>query len=236
MRAALQVVLAWAMAHEWIPKNVCNGVKLPMAGKREARPLPTGKQAISLVAALPEPYASFAIFLAISGVRAGEACGIKWTDFEGDILHIQRRIFERKQGTPKTKSSDRYIPIPAALLARLQTLGSGEWIFRTRAGTPLGPRNAMNRHVRPAARRLGIKLGGWHAFRHAFSTQLLKRYPTKVISEILGHSDIETTLAIYQHPEIDDRREPLNEMARQLLPDVTKPTVPGESETTKYLN
>jgi len=27
--------------------------------------------------------------------------------------------------------------------------------------------------------------------------------PVKVVSEILGHGDIETTLAIYQHPVFD---------------------------------
>jgi hypothetical protein len=63
------------------------------------------------------------------------AVGIKWADFNGDVLHIQRRIYERKEGTPKTRSSDRFIPIPAALLERLHTLGKGEWIFRTKVGS-----------------------------------------------------------------------------------------------------
>src|SRR5262249_37617362 len=137
------------------------------------------------------------------------------------MLHIQRRIYERREGTPKTVSSDRYIPIPAVLLERLRTLGGGEWIFRTLAGTPLDRRNTMNRQVRPAASALGFKLGGWHNLRHAFSTQLLKKYPVKVVSEILGHSDIRTTLAIYHSPTVDDRRAPLNEMAVQMLPEVT---------------
>jgi len=145
-----------------------------------------------------------------------------WSDFDGDVLHIQQRIYERREGTPKTESSDRYIPIPAALLGRLRTLGDGEWIFRTAVGTPLDPKNAMNRHLRPAATVLGIKLGGWHSFRHTFSTRLLKKHPAKVVSEILGHGDIETTLSIYQHPDTEDRRELLNEMAVQMLPDVTK--------------
>jgi len=146
----------------------------------------------------------------------------KWSDFDGDVLHIQRRIYERREGTPKTVSSDRHIPIPAVLLERLHTLGEGEWIFRTAVGTPLDPKNAMNRTLRPAAVKLGIRLGGWHSFRHSVSTQLLRKYPAKVVSEILGHGDIETTLSIYQHPNTADRRAPLNEMAIQLLPDVTK--------------
>jgi integrase len=222
MRAALRGVLTWAVEHEWIPKNVCSGVKLPKAGKRAARPNLKSEQFALLVAHVPEPIATLILFVAITGVRIGEAVGIKWSDFEGDVLHIQRRIYERKEGEPKTKSSDRYIPIPAALLARLGTLGEGEWIFRTSVGTPLDPKNAMNRFVRPVATALGMKLGGWHTFRHAFCTQLLKKYPVKVVSEIVGHGDIETTLAIYQHPRVDDRREPLNEMAVQMLSSVIK--------------
>ena len=222
MRAALRGVLTWAVDHKWIPKNVCSGVKLPRAGKQSQRPHITAEQVASLVARVPEPAATLILFIAITGVRIGEAVGIKWSDFDGDVLHIQRRIYERREGTPKTKSSDRFIPIPASLLERLRTLGKGEWIFRTSASTPLDPKNAMNRYVRPAASALGFKLGGWHSFRHAFSTELLKKYPVKVVSEILGHGDIETTLAIYQHPSVDDRRAPLNEMAIQMLPDVTK--------------
>jgi integrase len=222
MRAALRGVLRWAIEHEWIPKNVCSGVKLPKAGKRAARPNLTPEQVVSLVERVPEPIATLILFVAITGVRIGEAVGIKWGDFEGDVLHIQRRIYERRDGEVKTKSSDRFIPIPAALLERLRTLGEGEWIFRTSVGTALDPKNAMNRYVRPAAEALGFNLGGWHSFRHSFSTKSLKKYPVKVVSEILGHGDIETTLAIYQHPGVEDRREPLNEMAVQLLPDVTK--------------
>ena len=76
-------------------------------------------------------------------------------------------------------------------------------------------------YLRLAAKKLGILLG-WHSFRHSCSTQLLKKYPVKVVSEILGHGDIETTLSIYQHPVVEDRRAPLEEMAIQMLPDVTK--------------
>jgi len=34
MRASLSGTLTWAVAHEWVPKNVCHGVK--QAGKRNA--------------------------------------------------------------------------------------------------------------------------------------------------------------------------------------------------------
>jgi site-specific recombinase XerD len=44
----------------------------------------------------------------------------------------------------------------------------------------------------------------------------------KVVSEILGHSDVEVTLNVYDHPETENFREPLAAVADQLLRDVTK--------------
>ena len=104
----------------------------------------------------------------------------------------------------------------------MKKLGDGNWIFRSCTGTPLDPKNAAHRHIRPVTKRLGIKLGGWHDFRHTLTTQLLKRYPTKVVSELLGHSNVQTTLAVYHHVDLNDFRAPLDEIASKLLPDVTK--------------
>jgi integrase len=59
-------------------------------------------------------------------------------------------------------------------------------------------------------------------FRHTLATRSLKKWPTKVVSEILGHSDVHTTLRVYQHVETEDFRAPLNELADELLRDVTK--------------
>jgi len=222
MRASLSRVLSWAVACEWIEKNPCAGVRLPLAGSKVNRTVLTTQQVAALASRLEEPYSTLVIFLAATGTRIGEAVGIKWSDFDGNILRIQRRIYERKEGTTKTKGSNRSIPIPTALLERMKLLGEGEWVFRSQAGTPVDPKNAANRHLRPAANGLGIKLGGWHDFRHTLSTQMLKRYPTKVVSELLGHSSVQTTLSVYQHVETEDFRAPLNEMTTELLCDVTK--------------
>jgi len=222
MRASISRVLSWAVACDWIEKNPCAGVRLPLAGSKVKRTILTPYQVAALAARLEEPYSTLVIFLAATGTRIGEAVGIKWSDFDGNTLHIQRRIYERKEGTTKTKGSNRSIPIPTALLERMKLLGEGEWVFRSQAGTPVDPKNAANRYLRPAAEALGIKLGGWHDFRHTLSTQMLKRYPTKVVSELLGHSSVQTTLSVYQHVETEDFRAPMNEMTTELLLDVTK--------------
>jgi len=120
----------------------------------------------------------------------------------------------------KTEGSARAIPVPEVLLQRMRALGDGEWIFRSKAGTPVDSQNARCRHLRPAVKALGIPRLSWRDLRHTLGTHL-KRYPIKVVSGIFGHSDIETTLKIYQHVETEDFRGPLDEMASQLLPEVT---------------
>jgi integrase len=67
---------------------------------------------------------------------------------------------------------------------------------------------------------LGFRIGGWHDFRHTLTTWALKKFPTKVVSELLGHASVKTTLDIYGHLLQEDFEVPLAEMAAKLLPDV----------------
>ena len=229
MRVSLGRVLSWAVACGWLGKNPCSGIRLPHAGKKIVRTILSPEQAIAIASELREPYSTLVLFMAITGLRVSEAIAIKRTDFEGDVLSIRRRLYEGKADTPKTEKSRRCLPIPAVLLSRMRMLGDGDWIFRSRTGTPVNPGNALKRYIRPVARKLGIEIGGWHDFRHTLSTRLLKKWPTKVVSEMLGHSNVQTTMEIYQHVQSEDFRAPLSEMASELLPSVTKSLLSPES-------
>ena len=149
-------------------------MKLPKrtGGRRVTRTVLTAEQVKAIVEKLKEPYATLVLFLAASGLRIGEALAIKWTDFKHNVLHVTRRIYEGEVDTVKSKGSARKLPIDPILMARMEKLGKGELVFRSRTGTPLNPGNALKRHVRPAAEKLGIWLGGWHDFRHTLSTKL----------------------------------------------------------------
>jgi integrase len=222
MRVSFGRVLSWAVSCGWLEKNPCAGVRLPHAGTKVKRTVLKPSQTIAIANKLSEPYSTLVLFLAITGLRIGEAIAIKWTDFDGDVLNVSRRIYEGKQDTTKTEESKRSLPIPQLLLARMRLLGDGDWVFRSRSETPVNPGNMLKRHIRPVVKELGIEIGGWHDFRHTLATRSLKRWPTKVVSEILGHSDVVTTMKIYQHVEPEEFRAPLNELASELLCDVTK--------------
>lgn len=223
MRISLGVILAYAVRNGWLKEDPSKGVKLPRAencaGRRVQRNVLTPLQTTSIAERLSEPYATLVLFLAVTGLRIGEAIAIKWSDFEGDVLHVQRRMYDGKVDTTKSRGSKRRIPIPPALLERLKALGSaGEWIFHARGGVPLNPGNALKRYIRPVAKELNIDLGGWHDFRHTVATSMLRAgHGVKVVAELLGHSDVSITLRTYDHVESDAFRAPLNEAASQLL-------------------
>lgn len=226
MRASLSVVLSWAVDCDWISKNPCSGVKLPLAGTRVVRTVLKPEEIVAIANRLEEPYRTLVILLASSGLRIGEAVAIRWSDVKEGVLHVRRRIYEGQVDDPKT--GVRAIPLAPDLLRCLLGLWKGEadgWVFQSKAGTPINPGNALKRQLRPVVRQLGLSIGGWHDFRHTLATQLMERVSTKTAAGILGHSDTRTTLG-YQHPSIENFRAPLTEISDELLCDVTKCTKP----------
>jgi len=107
-------------------------------------------------------------------------------------------MYDGKVDTTKSRDSKRRIPIPSALLERLKGLGNtGEWIPCVRWST-FEPSNALKRYIRPIAKELKIDLRGWHDFRRTVATSMLRAsHGVKVVSELLGHSDISITLPTY---------------------------------------
>lgn len=82
---------------------------------------------------------------------------------------------------------------------------------------------ALKRYVRPAAKDLGISIGGWHDFRHSLTTAMRRNgvHP-KVISGILGHANVSLAMDVYDHANVEDFRQPLSFVARGLLRNVMK--------------
>jgi integrase len=179
----------------------------------------TAEQVNAIAEKLKEPYATLVLFLAAIGLRIGEALATKWTDFINNVLYVTRRIYDGDVDAVKSKRSERKLPIDPLLMERMEKLGKGEWVFRSRAGTPLNPGNALKRHVRPAAEKLRISLGGWHDFRHTLSTKLLRSgvHP-KVVSDILGHKKVNLAMDVYDRTDVEDFVKPLALVFNELLP------------------
>jgi len=225
MRVVLSLTLGWAKRNGWIEQNPCAGVRLPQqtGGRTVRRVALTPEQVNAIAGKLEEPYATLVLFLAASGLRIGEAIAVKWSDFSDNVLHVARRIYDGDVGTVKSAHSERKLPIAHDLLTRMRQLRNDEWVFQSRQGSPINPGNALKRYVRPAAKELGIAIGGWHDFRHSLTTAMRRNgvHP-KVISGILGHAKVALAMDVYDHANVEDFRQPLSFIAGELLRNVTK--------------
>jgi integrase len=220
IRSSLSRVFSWAADCNWLDKNPVHGVKLPNGtGRKITRTVLTPVQVKAIASQLPEPYATLIIFLALTGLRIGEAVAIQWADFDGKVLNVSRRIYEGKADTLKTEKSKRPIPIPASLMKRVNKLNrSSEWVFTSENGTPVNPGNALRRYVQPIARKLGTKLSGFHDFRHTLATDLINSgVSAKAVSQILGHANVGITLNTYTHLTTENFSGPLNKRAAQFV-------------------
>ena len=105
-------------------------------------------------------------------------------------------MWRGKAQKPKTKHSIRDIPIPAEIVDALRAHIGGKsegFIFTTKNGTPWNADLVLNRHLRGT---LKVVVGHLHMFRHTVT----RRRPyarMSVVSKLLGHGSISTTLNIY---------------------------------------
>ena len=222
LRTTLSILMDWAVANSWLEKNPVKGVKLPRAcgGRTVSRQALSPELVMKLSRGLEEPFSTLVIFLAATGLRIGEACGLRWADISNDVLHVRRRVYGGKVDELKTEKSKRRLPLSPELVARLKTLWKDDsWVFQSRNGSFLNPGNWLKREIRPVAKKLGITLSGWHDFRHTLSTHLRQdgTHP-KLVSAILGHSRVQLALDTYDHASTEELALPLARISGNLNP------------------
>ena len=201
LRVAIQTVLKWARSHGWVHNVVTEGLRLPKrcGGKLQPHHPLSPTDLLRLERRLEEPFATLVHFLGRTGLRIGEACALRWSDLQGNILHVSRNL--------KTKSSDRKLVLPVDLVERLRRLGTtGDTIFTNKhKPTPLIAGNVRNRYLRPAYRALGIEYGGFHDCRHGAATTLVNSgVDVKTVAQVLGHGNVRTTLDTYRHVRLEN--------------------------------
>ena len=99
------------------------------------------------------------------------------------------------------------------LLLELRLKSAGcEYVFLNSQGTPYTRHDSLNRVFKHALEKAGIRDLRFHDLRHTAGTRLGEMNITvQVISKILGHSDIRTTMR-YVHPE-DSLRDAVEKLA-----------------------
>ena len=179
-------------------------------------------------------FMSLGIYISLStGLRIGEICALKWSDInvtDGTIT-VQRtieRIYvvegEKKHtqlviNTPKTVNSCREIPMSKELLAMVKPMKkvvNGNFYVLTNEDKPTEPRTYRN-YYNKLMEKLNIPKLKYHGLRHSFATRCIEAgCDYKTVSVLLGHSNISTTLNLYVHPNMDQKKRCINKMLKSL--------------------
>ena len=160
-----------------------------------------------------------------TGLRLGELCALKWSDidFENEIMTVSRtaqRLYIDEDMTrtalvemlPKSEYSNREIPLSGEALKLLAKFNDGEnYIFG--GSEPIDPRN-IQYHFKQILKEARLPDKNFHILRHTFSTNCIENgADAKSLSEILGHSDIQTTLNRYVHPTMAAKRRHIDRLS-----------------------
>lgn len=169
-----------------------------------------------------------------AGLRIGEVCALVWDDIDvgNGVINVSKtiqRIYVIEGGekhteviidTPKSKNSIREIPIARDLLKMIQPFKkvvNGSFYVLTNSAQPIEPRTYRNYYKRLMT-QLDIPKLKFHGLRHSFATRCIESHcDYKTVSVLLGHSNISTTLNLYVHPNMGQKKKCVEQMFKTLV-------------------
>jgi integrase len=223
IRDVLSSILGSAVQYRMLVTNPVEGLKLPPAKKgKRTKPYITPAQFAVFVDLIPEPYSTMVFVAVYTGLRVSELVGLKWGDIGEDTITIDERFCRGDWGAPKSDASNATIAVNRTVVERIQRLktltvevkagrakrhyrvvksdGPDDLVFQSLVkGGPMRDNNILTRHIKPAARKLGLGFVNWRCLRTSHATWLkMAGADVKDAQAQMRHSRASTTLDIYQ--------------------------------------
>jgi integrase len=159
------------------------------------------------------------LFAVLTGMRQGEILNLQWSSV--DLNQKLIRVINQEGFLTKTGRS-RSVPMSdevVELLEQLKTRATDQSYVFVRGREKLGQsyvEHKFKRYVRAAGLRDDLK---FHSLRHTFATWLVQSGTSIYeIKELLGHSDITTTL-VYAHLAASELHATVNRISLRLSPE-----------------
>ena len=234
---ALHRAMGDAVTAGLLRTNPVTGVKRPKVRRPEMHTWSNAELSTFLRATREDRLGPLWHLLALTGLRRGEALGLKWpdVDLEGGRLSVQRqRVLKgyEVQERPQTKSrKGRPVSIDAGTVEVLriqsqrQLDDADEWgdawqatghVFTREDGSPWHPDRAR-KLFEQAVKDVDVPRIRMHDLRHTWATLALRAgVNPKVVQERLGHANISITMDTYSHV-LPDLQESAAELVASLV-------------------
>lgn len=214
----LNLALKRAYRLKLIKENVVQFVEVPK-NKKYKNEIYNAEDMKKLLEKSRETSLELPIILASGlGLRISEILGLTWNNIDfNDFTITIDKITVRDKGQvilkePKTESSIRTISAPKEIILMLKQLKKDrlaaklrgekshrELIFYDKNLNPVA-QDVLSKKFRYFLQENNLKHIRFHDLRHSHVTMLIDaKVPIKVISERVGHSNVNTTLNIYSH-------------------------------------
>jgi len=143
-----------------------------------------------------------------TGLRFGELIALEWkdVDFANHQMTVRQSIYRGRLGGTKSNKI-RFVPLLDDVCETLQSRAKkNSFVFTKDNGDWLSPM-LCSRWLHRACNRAGVRKIGWHTLRHTFASQLAQHgVSITIVKDLLGHSDIRTTMR-YSHLTTSATRE-----------------------------
>lgn len=234
MLVILKMVMKFGVKQQWT-SNCEWDIKYPAAPIQKKMEVLTVKNHRKILDHVQRylTFRNLGIYICLTtGLRIGEVCALQWADVDtvNGVIVVRRtieRIYlaegERRTkliiGSPKTESSRREIPMTKELLALVKPFKrvlNPECYVLTNELFPTEPRTYRN-YYRRLMKQLDIPYLKFHGLRHSFATRCIEsNCDYKTVSVLLGHSNINTTLDLYVHPNMEQKKRCMAKMFKSL--------------------
>lgn len=220
--------------------NPCDGVVLPRINTSKIKVL-NDKEKNQLIQHLLQENSSrskLVLMGLFTGMRIGELCALTWdnVDLKSNKVivsatnqRVQSSAKKNKtmviMGSPKTRSSNREIPISRFIVKIVKQLYAirtsiSNYVFCKKDGTGYDVRG-IQKYFDKIIHQLGISKKNFHCIRHTFATQAIEAgVDVKTLSMILGHSSVITTLNLYVHPNEKHIRNRVEKVSQYLCKNI----------------
>ena len=202
-------------------RNPTDSKRLTMTNrksKREALKTDEVKDILSNLSKLDGMEQLTVAVLMLTGMRRGEALGLRWEDidWEEKLIHVNRAVsFHNNQpivGAPKTEAGERDIPLEETLFGILENQRKETGYVIGDGVKPLTERT-FTRMWERIGKTINLHQATPHILRHTYITMAASSgMDVKTLQEIAGHADIQTTLGRYAHA----RHEKVIEAGKQI--------------------
>lgn len=229
--SVLKQALRLAITLEFVDKEYCSDLKMSSSEEKEISVFTKKEQQVIESFCLNHKKRNYIgiVICLYTRIRLGELLALTWDDidFNSNLLTINKTSYSAKVDgktqiivdKPKTKKSNRVIPIPNQLVKLLRVIkkeSNSKYVITTRNSGMVGNRS-YQRTFKFILKKVNVPYRNFHSLRHTFATNAIELgMDVKTLAEILGHTNAMITLNRYSHSLLNYKIEMMNKLGKNL--------------------